>query len=61
MRKRNALFIAICLILAILILNAPDINYNRGPDDTHLPDLHGAASNAYGDAPEDNHQLNRTS
>ena len=33
MKKLKALLIAICLILAILIFNIPDINYGRGAGD----------------------------
>jgi hypothetical protein len=56
MKKRNALLIAIFLILAILILNAPDINYNRGPDDTRVPVYRNVASDTHNDALADNYK-----
>ena len=31
MKKLKALLTALCLVLALLILNAPDINYGHGP------------------------------
>ena len=31
MKKLKAFLIAVCLVLAILIYNAPDINYGLGP------------------------------
>ena len=56
MKKLKALLIALCLISALLILNAPDINYGRGPDDIYEPDYHSALSSAYDDALSDNHK-----
>ena len=32
MRKLKALLIALSLILAILLINVPDINYGQGPE-----------------------------
>ena len=37
MKKLTALFLALCLILAILIFNAPDINYGQGLSDISVP------------------------
>ena len=31
MKKLRALLTALCLVLAILIFNAPDVNYGHGP------------------------------
>jgi len=31
MKKLKALLTAICLVLAILVFNAPDVNYGYGP------------------------------
>jgi len=31
MRRVKALLTALCLVLAILIFNAPDVNYGYGP------------------------------
>jgi len=37
MRKFYALIIALCLILAILLLNVPDINYGEGTTSMRMP------------------------
>jgi len=43
MRKVKALFVAVCLVLAILVLNIPDVNDGHGPGHVSAP----AYENAY--------------
>ena len=37
MKKLKALFVAVCLVLAILVLNIPDVNYGHGPGYVPVP------------------------
>jgi len=47
MKKRSALFIALCLILAVLIFNVPSINYGRGAEDVHGSEHQDAFHDVY--------------
>ena len=47
MKKITALLLALGLILAILIFNAPDINYGQGPEDIHESAYYDIYDDAY--------------
>jgi hypothetical protein len=55
MKKRSALLIALCLILAILIFNTPSINYGHGAEDVHASADYNAFHDVYDDALVDRH------